>query len=54
VNARSRENLRDLGTILALVGFVAVVLVGLYASVGVWNECRAEHSFLYCQHLMSR
>jgi hypothetical protein len=39
--------------IVAVMFFAVIVFIGLCAKAGVWEECRAEHSFLYCQHLMS-
>lgn len=31
------------------------VLVGIaWLQIGVWQECRAEHSFWYCLNLISR
>lgn len=40
------------GTLLVLVLGGAVVL-GAYAELSVWRECRVDHSFLYCWRIMS-
>jgi hypothetical protein len=33
---------------------VAVVGLATYAEVSVWQECRRDHSWLYCMSLISR
>ena len=32
---------------------VAVLAVVVALKVSVWSECRADHSWLYCWHLIS-
>ena len=36
--------------LIVLVAFVAIVA---YIQVGVWNECRVDHSFFYCVNLIN-
>lgn len=38
----------------AAIGIVVAVLFGIYVEVSVWQECRTDHSFLYCLRLISR
>ena len=46
--------IRDEILVLAFIAFfVALVIVGFYVEASVWNECRQDHSWLYCQHFMS-
>lgn len=47
--------MRDNGIIIAGALVFIAILVGIAVlQIGVWNECRAEHSFWYCMNLMSR
>jgi hypothetical protein len=46
---------KDLAIVVVGVAFfAAVVIIGLCAKASVWAECRDTHSFLYCQHLVSK
>jgi hypothetical protein len=41
---------------LILWGFVIVGMIGIiaYMEAAVWNECRAQHSFMYCYNMVFR
>ena len=41
----------SVGLFIALA-IVAVPFV-IYIQVGVWNECRVDHSFFYCMNLVN-
>jgi hypothetical protein len=38
----------------AVVFIVSLFSFGIWWHVSVWNECRTDHSFMYCMSLISR
>ena len=39
---------------LLVLLIVAIPTLAIYMKVSVWNECRADHSWFYCIHLISK
>jgi hypothetical protein len=39
--------------LIGAVGLIAVFAAAVAIKVSVWSECRADHSWLYCVHLIS-
>lgn len=42
-----------IGLAFVTLAFLGIVSCTAYLQVGVWKECRAEHSFWYCMNLVS-
>lgn len=40
--------------IVAVLAVLAVASGGIAFEVFVWNECRADHSFVYCLRVLGR
>lgn len=39
---------------LAATALLAVAAISIAIAASVWSECRADHSWLYCIHLISK
>lgn len=39
--------------IMVVVTLIFFILMG-YWTIGVWNECRVDHSWFYCVKLVTR
>ena len=37
-----------------VIFFAVIVIVGIAIKIEVWQECRNEHSFLYCLQLVKK
>ena len=42
------------GAIVIALGFLGFLAFLIFMQIGVWNECRTDHSWWYCLNLMRR
>jgi hypothetical protein len=33
---------------------VALIMLGVWMEIGLWSECRSEHSWFYCVRVLSQ
>lgn len=46
--------MKNLVPYLIIAGVVAVIAGIIYLEVGVWQECRATNSWLYCVRVLGK
>jgi hypothetical protein len=39
---------------LVLLATFTIVYLSISYDIDIWHECRQDHSWMYCQHVLSR
>jgi hypothetical protein len=39
---------------LCIAVLVALIMLGVWMEIGLWSECRSEHSWFYCVRVLSQ